>query len=114
MKRTRNRPIPSGRVPGRWGLWVALAMSALSLVIGWQLGPWGFGATVAAVAVGGWIATAPFHLGFEPFFDGIGLVTAWTDPGDLLLYGGAYLLARARFVRIEVPPGPGEGTNGAM
>jgi len=47
---------------------------------------------VAAIAVGGWIVTAPFHLGFEPFFDGIGLVTAWTDPGDLLLYGGALLV----------------------
>ena len=45
-----DRPIPSGRVPGRWGLWVALAMSALSLLVGWQLGPWGFGATCVAVA----------------------------------------------------------------
>ena len=26
-----DRPIPSGRIPGRWGLWIALAMSALSL-----------------------------------------------------------------------------------
>ncbi|MEM9344896.1 MAG: chlorophyll synthase ChlG [Pseudomonadota bacterium] len=40
-----DRPIPSGRVPGRWGLWVALAMTVLALVVGWQLGPWGFGAT---------------------------------------------------------------------
>jgi len=45
-----DRPIPSGRVPGRWGLYVALAMSALSLLIGWQLGPWGFGATILGVA----------------------------------------------------------------
>jgi len=44
-----DRPIPSGRIPGRWGLWIALAMSALSLLVGWQLGPWGFGATVLAV-----------------------------------------------------------------
>ena len=44
-----GRPIPSGRVPGRWGLWIALGMSALSLAVGWQLGPWGFGATVLAV-----------------------------------------------------------------
>ena len=40
-----HRPIPSGRIPGRWGLYVALAMTALSLVVGWQLGPWGFYAT---------------------------------------------------------------------
>lgn len=44
-----NRPIPSGRVPGRWGLYVALAMTGLSLLIGWHLGPWGFGATILGV-----------------------------------------------------------------
>jgi len=44
-----DRPIPSGRIPGRWGLWIALTMTVLSLVVGWQLGPWGFGATVIGV-----------------------------------------------------------------
>ena len=44
-----HRPIPSGRIPGRWGLWIALAMSALALVIGWFLGPWGFAATCVGV-----------------------------------------------------------------
>ncbi|MFP5509162.1 MAG: chlorophyll synthase ChlG [Alphaproteobacteria bacterium] len=44
-----DRPIPSGRIPGRWGLWIALVMTVLSLLIGWQLGPWGFGATVVGV-----------------------------------------------------------------
>ena len=29
-----DRPIPSGRIPGRWGLYIALAMTALSLWIG--------------------------------------------------------------------------------
>lgn len=45
-----NRPIPSGRVPGTWGLWIALAMTLLSLAVGYRLGPWGFGATILAVA----------------------------------------------------------------
>ena len=44
-----DRPIPSGRIPGRWGLWIALAMTVLSLAVGWLLGPWGFGATVVGV-----------------------------------------------------------------
>ena len=44
-----NRPIPSGRVPGSWGLWIALGMSALALLISPLLGPWGFGATFVAV-----------------------------------------------------------------
>lgn len=41
-----DRPIPSGRIPGRLGLWIALTMSVFSLIVGAQLGPWGFGATV--------------------------------------------------------------------
>jgi chlorophyll synthase len=45
-----DRPIPSGRIPGTWGLWIALAMTVLSLFVGFQLGPWGFGATILGVA----------------------------------------------------------------
>jgi chlorophyll synthase len=57
-----NRPIPSGLIPGRWGLFIALAMSALSLMVGALLGPWGFGATVLGVAAA-WIYSAePFRL----------------------------------------------------
>ena len=46
-----ERPIPSGRIPGRWGLWIALSMSILSLIIGYQLGLWGFFATVLGVCL---------------------------------------------------------------
>ncbi|ETX29656.1 chlorophyll synthase ChlG [Roseivivax isoporae] len=52
-----HRPIPSGRVPGRWGLWVALAMSGLALVLGLALGTWGFVATCVAV-VAAWAYSA--------------------------------------------------------
>lgn len=45
-----DRPIPSGRIPGRWGLWIALVMTLLSLFVGYQLGPFGFGATILGVA----------------------------------------------------------------
>ena len=34
-----DRPIPSGRIPGRWGLWIALAMTGLGLAVGYTLGP---------------------------------------------------------------------------
>jgi chlorophyll synthase len=35
-----HRPIPSGRIPGRWGLWIALAMSVWRCFVGsrWALG----------------------------------------------------------------------------
>jgi YYY domain-containing protein len=48
--------------------------------------------TIAAVGVGGWLFTAPFHLSFTPFFQGVRPVFAWTAPMTLLLYGGCLLL----------------------
>ena len=53
-----GRPIPSGRMPGRWGLRVALAWTAASALAGWFLGPWGFAATLAALALA-WAYSAP-------------------------------------------------------
>jgi len=52
-----DRPIPSGRIPGRWGLWIALSMTVISVIVGYQLGPWGFGATVLAI-VAAWAYSA--------------------------------------------------------
>jgi chlorophyll synthase len=57
-----DRPIPSGRMPGRWGLWIALAMSGLALLLGATLGPWGFGATVVAVACAWAYSAEPVRL----------------------------------------------------
>lgn len=86
-----DRPIPSGRIPGKWGLWIALAMSALSLVIGWQLGPWGFGATVVGVLAAwaysaepvrmkrsGWWGPGLVGLSYEslPWFTGAAVLSA--------------------------------------
>lgn len=53
-----NRPIPSGRMPGRWGLYVAVGWTGVSLAAGALLGPWGFGATVLAVLLA-WAYSAP-------------------------------------------------------
>ncbi len=52
-----DRPIPSGRIPGRWGLYIALAMTTLGLIVGYQLGPWGFGATILAI-IAAWAYSA--------------------------------------------------------
>ncbi|SER84807.1 chlorophyll synthase [Tranquillimonas rosea] len=53
-----DRPIPSGRVPASWALGLALVMSGAALLLGWMLGPWGFGATALAV-VAAWAYSAP-------------------------------------------------------
>jgi chlorophyll synthase len=53
-----DRPIPSGRIPGRWGLNIAVAWTALSLAVAWLLGPW----VLAAASVGlvlAWLYSAP-------------------------------------------------------
>lgn len=57
-----HRPIPSGRIPGRWGLWIALAMSVLSLALGALLGPWGFAATVVGVLAAWAYSAEPVRL----------------------------------------------------
>jgi len=53
-----RRPIPSGRVPGRQGLYFAITWTLLSLAVAFTLGPW-----VAAAGVLGmvfaWIYSAP-------------------------------------------------------
>jgi len=53
-----NRPIPSGRMPGRWGLYVAIAWTFLSLLVATALGPWGFGAAVIGLLLA-WAYSAP-------------------------------------------------------
>jgi YYY domain-containing protein len=84
-----------------WAMPPTLAGIALLLVAGVDRWHWPRGEATrrwlaaAAIGVGGWIVTAPFHLGFEPFFQGIKIVHAWTDPGQLLLYGGCLLIPAA-------------------
>ena len=53
-----NRPIPSGRMPGRWGLYVAILWTVLSLLLSLVLGPWGFGAAVIGLLLA-WAYSAP-------------------------------------------------------
>ena len=57
-----NRPIPSGRIPGRWGLYIALFWTGLSLLAAAPLGLWGFGATIVAVALAWAYSAPPFRL----------------------------------------------------
>ena len=47
-----DRPIPSGRIPGRWGLYIAIVWTALSLWWRRSLGPWGFVAAVVGLVAG--------------------------------------------------------------
>ena len=53
-----QRPIPSGRIPGRWGLYIAIGWTALSLLVATQLGLWGFGAAALGLVLA-WAYSAP-------------------------------------------------------
>jgi chlorophyll synthase len=53
-----HRPIPSGRIPGYWGLAIALAWTGLSLLLAAALGPLVFAAGVAGLALA-WAYSAP-------------------------------------------------------
>jgi chlorophyll synthase len=53
-----KRPIPSGRMPGRWGLYVAICWTLLSLACAASLGPW----VLTAASLGlllAWAYSAP-------------------------------------------------------
>lgn len=53
-----DRPIPSGRVPGRWGLYIAVAGSIISLGVGFAINTVVGWATVLGVFLA-WIYSAP-------------------------------------------------------
>ncbi len=53
-----NRPIPSGRIPGRWGLYIAIAWTVLSLLVAASLGRWVLGAAALGLALA-WAYSAP-------------------------------------------------------
>jgi chlorophyll synthase len=102
-----NRPIPSGRIPGRWGLYIALAMTVLSLVLGWFLGPWGFGATVLGVIAAwaysaepvrmkksGWWGPGLVGLCYEglPWFTGAAVLAAGAPHAEVVIVALLYAI----------------------
>lgn len=85
-----NRPIPSGRIPGRWGLGIAIAWTLLSLGVGALLGPWVLLASVVGLLLAwaysapplrlklnGWFGNAAVGLCYEglPWFTGAAALT---------------------------------------
>jgi chlorophyll/bacteriochlorophyll a synthase len=57
-----HRPIPSGRIPGRWGLWIAIAGSLISLAVAAALGPWVLVGTTAGVILAWAYSMPPIRL----------------------------------------------------
>jgi chlorophyll synthase len=101
-----KRPIPSGRIPGRWGLWIALGWTLLSLALAALLGAWAFAATVIGVVLAwaysapplrlkrnGWWGNAAVGFSYEtlPWITGAAILSAGAPGWDVvvlaLLYG---------------------------
>jgi chlorophyll synthase len=53
-----HRPIPSGRIPGRWGLYLAIAWTAASAAWATALGPWILASALLGLALA-WAYSAP-------------------------------------------------------
>jgi len=79
------RPIPSGRIPGRWGFYIACLWTLLSLIVASTLGPWVLAAAVVGLALAwaysapplrlkqnGWLGNSAVGLAYEglPWFTG--------------------------------------------
>lgn len=100
-----HRPIPSGRVPGRWGLWIALIWTVLSLAVSATLGSlvftaaavglvlaWIYSAPPLRLKQNGWYGNAAVAIAYEglPWFVGAALAAAampsWQVVALALLY----------------------------
>jgi chlorophyll synthase len=57
-----NRPIPSGRIPGRWGLYIAIAWTLLSMLVAASLGPWVLWAGLFGSVLAWAYSAPPFRL----------------------------------------------------
>ncbi|MEM7570560.1 MAG: chlorophyll synthase ChlG [Pseudomonadota bacterium] len=57
-----DRPIPSGRMPGKWGLYIAFFWTALSVIVAAALGPLVMLATMVGIALAWAYSAPPFRL----------------------------------------------------
>jgi chlorophyll synthase len=100
-----GRPIPSGRMPGAWGLYIGIIWTAVSLVVAAGLGRWGFGAAVVALALAwaysapplrlkrnGWWGNAAVAICYEgvPWFTGAAIMTGHLPSNFILVLALLY------------------------
>lgn len=57
-----GRPIPSGRIPGKWGLYIAIIWTGLSLLVASLLGIWVVVATIVGLFLAWAYSAPPFRL----------------------------------------------------
>lgn len=100
-----DRPIPSGKIPGSWGFWIAVLMSIIGIIISWFLGFWGFFATLIAIVCAWAYSAEPIRLKrsgiigpsivalcYEglPWFTGVAILTSQFPAPNTILVAGIY------------------------
>ena len=99
-----QRPIPSGRMPGRWGLYIAVLWTALSLVWAWGLGTWGFWACTLGLLLAWAYSAPPLRLKQNGWWGNTACALsyeglAWITGGAVML-GGALPEARSLWLAL--------------
>ena len=93
-----QRPIPSGRMPGRWGLYIAWLWTGLSLLWAVPLGTWGFLAAALGLALAWAYSAPPLRLKENGW---------WGNAACALSYEGlAWVTGAAVMLGERVPPTP--------
>ncbi|QMW23985.1 chlorophyll synthase ChlG [Sandaracinobacteroides saxicola] len=91
-----DRPIPSGRVGGQWGLWIAVTGSLLSALVAWVIGPWVFAATLLGLFFAWAYSAPPLRL----------KMSGWWGPGAVALsYEGLTWFTGAAVMAGGLPDG---------
>lgn len=100
-----NRPIPSGRLPGRTGLYIAIFCTGLSLLVSTVLGTWGVVAALVGLALAwaysapplrlkqnGWWGAAACGACYEglPWFTGALVMTGTLPSSQILMLAALY------------------------
>ena len=100
-----GRPIPSGRIPGRWGLHIAVAWTALSAAFALLLGSlvlvaavvglalaWAYSAPPLRLKQDGWWGNAAVAACYEglPWFTGAALALGGMPSGEILMLAALY------------------------
>ena len=109
-----DRPIPSGRVPGRWGLGIGVAGTLLSLAVAAALGPVVLGAAVIGLAFAWAYSAPPLRLKREGWAGcaatGLSYETLPWITGAAVMVGGGWPDARV----VAVAAAYGIGAHGIM
>ena len=102
-----GRPIPSGRVPGSWGLWFAIGWTILSLIVAAALGPlilaaacvgmivaWAYSAPPIRLKQNGWYGNAAAGLCYEglPWFTGAAVMLSALPSAPVVVIAVLYSL----------------------